>query len=316
MNTGDLHISDTLQLPVGTAWIWSPSWLQILQQVKIRARRTFDSSATPRPGIPRPSATTFADVDLARLQERLADLTDIVPEQPARLKARVAELERQLAAARAKPAPPPVRVEVPVLSDDDRVLLTSATKALGEILRRLPSAADPRAIPAPSKAPAPTPRPSNESSPRDGAQPSPGDVAGLPKAQRLIVTALALHGPLSPAQIAILTGYSSTSGGFRNSLSNLRTAGLIDGRDAITLTTAVNTDGLEQLPAPGSDLIDWWKQNHLGKSPAGHRRRSRRRSTPAPRQGRDRGRHRLLEHLGRLPQRAVPAAHPAPDHRP
>lgn len=253
-------------LPVGTAWIWSPSWLQILQQVKIRARSTFDSSATPRPGIPRPSATTFADVDLARLQERLTDLTDIVPEQPAHWKARVAELERQLAAARAKPSPPPVRVEVPVLSDADRILLTSAATAQGEILGRLPSSAETPAMPAPATAPTPTRRPPNEPSAQGSAQPSSADVAGLPKAQRLIVSALALHGPLSPTAIAVLTGYSSTSGGFRNSVYSLRSAGLIEGRDPLSLTSAVNTDGLEHLPAPGADLIAWWKQHHLGKA--------------------------------------------------
>ena len=38
-------------LPVGTAWIWSPGWLERLARVKIRARRTFDSSATPKPGV-------------------------------------------------------------------------------------------------------------------------------------------------------------------------------------------------------------------------------------------------------------------------
>ncbi len=37
-------------LPIGTAWVWSPGWLETLQRVPVRARRTFDSSATPVPG--------------------------------------------------------------------------------------------------------------------------------------------------------------------------------------------------------------------------------------------------------------------------
>lgn len=34
-------------LPRGTAWVWSPAWLKCFERVKIRQRRTFDSSATP-----------------------------------------------------------------------------------------------------------------------------------------------------------------------------------------------------------------------------------------------------------------------------
>jgi len=37
-------------LPVGTAWVWSPGWLGLLQRVAVRARTTFDSSATPKAG--------------------------------------------------------------------------------------------------------------------------------------------------------------------------------------------------------------------------------------------------------------------------
>src|SRR6185437_7129195 len=37
-------------LPVGTAWVWSPGWLEVLQQIQVRPRRTFDSSATPKVG--------------------------------------------------------------------------------------------------------------------------------------------------------------------------------------------------------------------------------------------------------------------------
>jgi hypothetical protein len=36
------------KLPRGTAWIWSPAWLKCFERVKIRQRRTFDSSATPK----------------------------------------------------------------------------------------------------------------------------------------------------------------------------------------------------------------------------------------------------------------------------
>src|ERR1043165_4156180 len=35
-------------LPIGTAYIWSPQWLQILRKVKIAPKKTFDASATPK----------------------------------------------------------------------------------------------------------------------------------------------------------------------------------------------------------------------------------------------------------------------------
>lgn len=278
-------------LPVGTAWIWSPSWLQILQQVKIRSRHTFDSSATPRPGLPRPAATTFADVDLVSLQAQLGALAESVPSDPAGLRVRVAELERLLAAERSKPAPPPVRVEVPVLSDRERNLLSGIADTLSGILQRvadIPPAASQRlskaqldeqgvvmkssdvesASPDPIPPAAaqrgrrkPVPRP-----PQEGTAPSDPASRSLPKAQRLIVSALALHGPLTPVQIGVLTGYRNTSGGFRNSLANLRSAGLIEGRGVLTLTDAASTEGLDPLPAPGLELIEWWKQHHLSKA--------------------------------------------------
>ena len=281
-------------LPVGTAWIWSPSWLQVLQQVRIRSRRTFDSSATPRPGLPRPSATTFADVDLASLQQRLGPPSESVPSDPAELRALVARLERELSVERSKPVPPPVRVEVPVLSDQDRILLSSVAGTLSEILHRVvdtPPASpqrismgrldeqaammmwglpDPQPSDVESTSPAGAARRGRRTTasrrPPESTAPSDTASGSLPKAQRLIVSALALHGPLNPVQIAVLTGYRSTSGGFRNALSNLRSAGLIEGRGVLTLTAAVSTEGLDPLPAPGPDLIEWWKRHHLNKA--------------------------------------------------
>jgi hypothetical protein len=61
-------------LPVGTAWVWSPGWLELLAKVKIRQRLTFDSSATPKVGQQRIVPREFARVnpaDLERLGARL-----------------------------------------------------------------------------------------------------------------------------------------------------------------------------------------------------------------------------------------------------
>lgn len=85
-------------LPVGTAWVWSPGWLELLQKVQIRPRRTFDSSATPKVGQQRIVPRTLADVDISALQARMAAVIEKAEQDdPKALRKRVADLERQLA---------------------------------------------------------------------------------------------------------------------------------------------------------------------------------------------------------------------------
>ncbi len=104
-------------LPIGTAWVWSPGWLGLLQRVAVRARTTFDSSATPKAGQRRVTPTRLAPIDLAALGERITAMaTEAAATDPAALRHRVAQLERELATLRT--APPKVeRVEVPVLDE-------------------------------------------------------------------------------------------------------------------------------------------------------------------------------------------------------
>ncbi len=103
-------------LPVGTAWVWSPGWLDLLRRVQIRVPRTFDSSATPRPGQQRPAAKAMAPVDLAALGEQItATVERAKAEDPRQLRRTIDDLQRQLA-NRPAPAPAPtVTVAVPVL---------------------------------------------------------------------------------------------------------------------------------------------------------------------------------------------------------
>jgi hypothetical protein len=108
-------------LPIGTAWFWSPGWLDLFQRVQVRRRRTLDSSATPKVGAQRPTPKALADVDLVELRERLAETIERAKEDdPKALRARIVELE--------KGAPAKVeRVEVPALTPED--------KAVAEALR-------------------------------------------------------------------------------------------------------------------------------------------------------------------------------------
>jgi hypothetical protein len=66
-------------LPVGTAWVWSPGYLELFQRVTIRARETFDSSATPKAGAwpVEPSAWVARTVYVPSGARRLPDQRDV-----------------------------------------------------------------------------------------------------------------------------------------------------------------------------------------------------------------------------------------------
>ncbi len=60
-------------LPNGTAFVWSPMFLGgVLERVRIRARVTFDSGATPKVGQVRAVPRAFAPVDVDTLRRQLA----------------------------------------------------------------------------------------------------------------------------------------------------------------------------------------------------------------------------------------------------
>ena len=114
-------------LEIGEAWLWEPGGEPpLFHRVHIRERRTFNSSATPKPGQKRVEPHRFADVDLAAIKEQMADSIErATRDDPKILHRRIAELERQLK-NQATTAPVErvveVRVEVPVevphLADD------------------------------------------------------------------------------------------------------------------------------------------------------------------------------------------------------
>jgi uncharacterized protein len=90
----------------------------------------------------------------------------------------------------------------------------------------------------------------------------------LASGERRILTSLAQYPEgRSKVQVAVLTGYAATGGGFNNYLGALRSRGLIEGEgDRLTITEAGN-DALgswEPLPA-GPALIDYWR-GRLGKA--------------------------------------------------
>ena len=84
-------------LPIGTAWFWSPGWLNLFQKVTIRRRETFDSSSTPEVGAAAVKASTMAAVDIDWLREQLSATIDkVAADDPKVLRARIVKLKREL----------------------------------------------------------------------------------------------------------------------------------------------------------------------------------------------------------------------------
>lgn len=96
----DEFMKSLASLPVGMAWIWSPSWLKCFEKVQIRRRNTFDSSATPKVGEKLIVPKRLAEVDIESLKTKLAaTIEQKKADDPRELKKKIAELEKQLRGA-------------------------------------------------------------------------------------------------------------------------------------------------------------------------------------------------------------------------
>src|SRR6266498_3265694 len=99
-------MSSLPSLPVGTAWFWSPGWLDIFERVKVRQRETFDSSSTPKVG---QVVTVPQHEELARL-EAVADSLVKVAGEFRETVSRVAQRPSTPSAEPKKPADQPLEV--------------------------------------------------------------------------------------------------------------------------------------------------------------------------------------------------------------
>lgn len=91
-----LMLASLPSLPIGTGWFWSPGWLGVLKRVQIRKKFTWDSSVTPKIGVPRPVPDVRAEVNIDVLREAVTNATEHDPNSTTSLKARIKELERAL----------------------------------------------------------------------------------------------------------------------------------------------------------------------------------------------------------------------------
>lgn len=269
-------------LPTGTAWVWSPGWLELLEKVHIRRRTTFDSSSTPKVGERRIVPAAMAEVDIAKLGAQIAATVERAQvTDPTRMRKRISDLEAELRTVKAavpEPVAPEV-VTVPALTEDDVDRLAGVLAEADQVRARIAEAVAPlaeavsaargpggaaAAVPPSRQEAAFRPKPPHASA-NPPQRPS-GDAAALSKAERAILSVLATHDrPLTHVQLAMLSGYSSKSGGYKNALSKLRTAGHLIGGGTSMVISADGRDAIagqyDALPT-GPALVDYW----LGKS--------------------------------------------------
>jgi hypothetical protein len=280
-------------LPIGTAWFWSPGWLDIFQRVRVRPRETFDSSATPKAGARPAAPKRLADVDLEQLKTRIAaTIEKAKAEDPRELRRRIAELEAALRTRRVSPAKTQ-RVEIPVLRDaqvkrleaaalrfgttgDKLVELgQAASRAAMDLAAALRQRRDEQPAP-PSRAAIVRAQQAGASAERILARPTAVMVSrptalfsngGISGTERKILVAIAQHGERGATreQVSVLTGYKrSTRDRY---IQYLVSKGLVKVADGTIVATGAGRDVLgpdfEPLPT-GAALRDYWLANLPG----------------------------------------------------
>lgn len=265
-------------LQKGQAWIWSPSLLNVFKLVQIRRRETFDSSKTPEMGEHRTEPERFAPVDLAALQQEMAaTIEQAKAEDPKELRKEIARLKRELQDRPAEIEQVEVEkvVEVPVLSGKQLAEWSEAVEKMQRTATFISNLADnvEHALNKVADRPVPNPKPPTQigsiklttptvrtSAPR--REPPVEPSSDLSKGERAVLSVLAQYPQgRTISQLAILSGYR-ISGGFRNTLSSLRTRGAIEGGN--TGVMSITSAGLDELgtwdPLPtGTALVEYWK---------------------------------------------------------
>jgi hypothetical protein len=250
-------------MPIGTAWIWSPGWLDIFKKVSVRARETLDSSSTPKIGEKKIEATKLAPVDLEHLKEQMAaTIKKAEAEDPKLLRRRIIELEKQV--NNQEPQVEVREVEVPIITDEQLDAIIAACKQVQDVCDGVLGAlqASPQrsfAKPTTNKI---TPVAPVLKEPEMQISDNNGDV-NLRAGERRILQVLAQHYPMrfTRNQLGTLSRFSPRGGTFGTYFGTLKRNGLIEENGDVAITQAgLNYLGAD-IPAPQTteQVIDMWR---------------------------------------------------------
>lgn len=270
----DDFMRNLVALQKGEVWAWSPSWLRIMQKVKIRYRKTFDSSATPEPGQSRPEPKKLAKIDLKKLESRMSEsIEKAKADDPNELKKRIAELQKQLAKNQKSVSGDAIekaiaerdrhwiketsKLETQI--EDTRTRLLSNVAKLADDIAKV-KVSKPKTV-------ATTVRASSER-PHSVQQDQDSNDDGLRPAHMRILNALAWLESIGQnghprGNVAAIAGVSPKSSSFTNDVGRLRTLELVHypAKGFIELTEA----GRERAELPDSilsleDLHEAWRR--------------------------------------------------------
>jgi len=266
-------------LPRGTALVWAPS-MKIYGRFRFAKKTTYDAGATPTGEIAR---VHVKPIDLGVLAaEMAATIEEAKTNDPKALKARIAELERQV---RERPAVAPQIVHTVPKMLAERI--SSTADALNEALAHIDTLAERtrgaynllaatnrdvqklkqfpaggwadvlaagvvKSLTKPATPPPVPPRRANRTE-------QTGDLSRCARA--LLVAIVQLGDKATDARISALSGYKITSSTFANGLSELRSAGLIgQGREPRAATTEGVRAAGDVPPVPtGKALLAFWQ---------------------------------------------------------
>ncbi len=241
-------VDELPSLATGKCFVWSPQWLKVLAKFTIAKKKTFDASATPEYGADAVTGV-LQPIDLEALKKTMASTVErAMANDPAVLRKRIAELERDLKAAVAK-APgvktkvvekrvvPPAdikRLEKEVASLNAwtarlEAVVGTATASAERLTEALRSAGAPHPVPTTFVRLGETPPPPANGISKSRAAANEVRGVTLGKCAQAILRALAWREPgaITRTQVATLSGYSQNSSGFANALSTLHASSLI-----------------------------------------------------------------------------------------
>ena len=210
-------MSSLASMPVGEAWVWSPGWLHEFRRIRVRTRRTFDSSATPKVGAAVRVPTGQAKIDLEHVRLLLSTApTEEAPEKGAKstahLEKRIKELEARLREAESRPV-------TQIIADPvDKAAIQKGLSAIaaGVITIERALAAEPSL-------------PGKPSTPPEAPSDAPEAPGGIRAGERRILDALRMRHPLTMTrqQVATLARLKPSSGTFITYWGHLKRDGLL-----------------------------------------------------------------------------------------
>lgn len=245
-------------LAIGTAYLWSPSWLRKLEKIKIGRRKTYDASATPVAGLERVEPRPLAPDEFAEVEKAMATTIERAKaDDPKALRTRIADLESELKARPTETRVVSETIEVPVFPPEmlagmeryvaqwqadlrefverhephikalkEQVQAAFAARSFGPAtVGRAATLARVQRPSSTSRALAPPARPERTKTASAGDD----AASAVTSSEQRVLDAIATFDPEASTRrrIGILSGYSPKTGNFSNILSGLRTKGLI-----------------------------------------------------------------------------------------